>query len=157
MAQSSPRTLPTSLSPKEVAQVAAEIVASHEAVHVLVNNAGMVRYGDRDEFVAFQDLTEEQWEYGIGINLKSQFLMTRAVINHMISNRYGRIVNMLSATGPLVANPERVPYCAAKAGVVGLTRGLSLDVAQYGITVNAVGPGWVNTGSSNEGEIAGGL
>ncbi len=142
---------------KEVAQVAAEIVASHEAVHVLVNNAGMVRYGDRDEFVAFQDLTEEQWEYGIGINLKSQFLMTRAVINHMISNRYGRIVNMSSATGPLVANPERVPYCAAKAGVVGLTRGLSLDVAQYGITVNAVGPGWVNTGSSNEGEIAGGL
>ena len=142
---------------EEVAQVAAEIMASHEAVHVLVNNAGMVRYGDRDEFVAFQDLTEEQWEYGIGINLKSQFLMTRAVINHMISNRYGRIVNMSSATGPLVANPERVPYCAAKAGVVGLTRGLSLDVAQYGITVNAVGPGWVNTGSSNEGEIAGGL
>jgi 3-oxoacyl-[acyl-carrier protein] reductase len=141
----------------QVGRAVAEIMDAHGRIDVLVNNAGMVRFGDRDEFVAFQDLTEAQWDYGIEINLKSQFLMTRAVINHMIANGYGRIVNMSSVTGPYVANPERVPYCAGKAGVVGLTRGLALDVARYGITVNAVGPGWVNTGSSNDGEIAGGL
>jgi 3-oxoacyl-[acyl-carrier protein] reductase len=141
----------------EVQRVVDDILGAHQKVDVLVNNAGMVRYGEPDEFVAFQDLTEAQWDYGIEINLKSQFLMTRAVLGNMIERRYGRIVNVSSVTGPLVANPERAPYCAAKAGVVGLTRGLALDVAKYGITANAVGPGWVSTGSSSEGETAGGL
>jgi 3-oxoacyl-[acyl-carrier protein] reductase len=141
----------------QVQRIVGEIIGVHGKIDVLVNNAGMVKYGDRDEFVAFQDLSEAQWDYGIDVNLKSQFLVTRAVINHMIDDNYGRVVNVSSVTGPLVANPERAPYCAAKSGVVGLTRGLALDVARYGITVNAVGPGWINTGSSNEGEKAGGL
>ena len=70
----------------------------------------------------------------------------------MIERGYGRIVNVSSVTGPIVANPEESVYCAAKAGSLGMTRGLALDMAKFGITVNAVGPGWIDTGSSLEGE-----
>jgi 3-oxoacyl-[acyl-carrier protein] reductase len=101
-------------------------------------------------------LSERQWDFGIAINLKSQFLVTRAVVPQMIARGYGRIVNVSSATGPVVANPEESVYCAAKAGVLGMTRGLALDVAGHGITANAVGPGWVATGSQAEGEDVGG-
>jgi 3-oxoacyl-[acyl-carrier protein] reductase len=141
----------------DVERVAAEALATHGHVDVLVNNAGMVVYGQEEDFRSFPDLTEESWDFGIAINLKSQFLVTRALIDHMIARGYGRIVNVSSVTGPIVANPEESVYCAAKAGVLGMTRGLALDVAKHGITVNAVGPGWIDTGSTSEGERAGAL
>jgi 3-oxoacyl-[acyl-carrier protein] reductase len=122
-----------------------------------VNNAGMVICGQDEDFTAFQDLTEDQWDFDIAINLKTQFLVTRAIVPHMIERGYGRIVNVSSVTGPVVANPAESGYCAAKAGVLGMTRGLALDVAKHGITVNAVGPGWIATGSQAEGEDVGGL
>ena len=141
----------------EVQRAVAEAVAAHGRIDVLVNNAGMVVFGQDEDFAAFQDMSERQWDFGIAINLKSQFLVTRAVVPHMIERGYGRIVNVSSVTGPVVANPEEAVYCAAKAGVLGLTRGLALDVARHGVTVNAVGPGWVATGSQAEGEDVGGL
>ena len=141
----------------DVQRVVDEAIAVHGRIDVLVNNAGMVVFGQDEDFAAFQDLTERQWDFGIAINLKSQFLMTRAVVGHMIERGSGRIVNVSSATGPVVANPEESVYCAAKAGVLGLTRGLALDVARHGITVNAVGPGWVATGSQADGEDVGGV
>ncbi len=141
----------------EVERVVGEALAHHGRIDLLVNNAGMVVFGQEEDFVAFPELTEESWDFGIAINLKSQFLVTRAIINHMIERRYGRIVNVSSVTGPNVANPEESVYCAAKAGVLGMTRGLALDVAKHGITVNAVGPGWIDTGSSSDGERAGAL
>jgi len=134
-----------------------EVLACHGRIDVLVNNAGMVVYGQKEEFVPFQEMSEESWDFGIAINLKTQFNVTRCVVPGMIERGYGRIVNMSSVTGPLVANPEESAYCAAKAGVLGMTRGLALDVAKHGITVNAVGPGWVATGSQAEGEDVGGL
>ncbi len=140
----------------DVQRVVDEAIAVHGRIDVLVNNAGMVVFGQDEDFAAFQDLTERQWDFGIAVNLKSQFLMTRAVVGHMIARGSGRIVNVSSATGPVVANPEESVYCAAKAGVLGLTRGLALDVARHGITVNAVGPGWVATGSQADGEDVGG-
>jgi 3-oxoacyl-[acyl-carrier protein] reductase len=135
----------------------AEIVAAHGRIDALVNNAGMVRYGEEEAFVAFQDLTEADWDFGLAINLKTQFTTTRAVLPHMIERGYGRIVNISSVTGPVVANPDESVYCAAKAASLGMTRGLALDVARHGITANAVGPGWIDTGSSSDGESAGGL
>ncbi len=141
----------------EVERVVAEALACHGRIDVLVNNAGMVVYGQDEDFVAFSELSEESWDFGMAINLKSQFLVTRTIINHMIEHGYGRIVNVSSVTGPLVANPDESVYCAAKAGVLGMTRGLALDVGKHGITVNAVGPGWIETGSSGEGELAGAL
>ncbi len=136
-------------------RVVDEAIAAHGRIDVLVNNAGMVVYGQDEDFASFQDMSERQWDFGIAINLKSQFLVTSAVVTHMIERGYGRIVNVSSATGPVVANPQESVYCAAKAGVLGMTRGLALDVAAHGITVNAVGPGWVATGSQAEGEDVG--
>ena len=141
----------------EVRKAVAEAVTCHGRIDVLVNNAGMVVFGQDEDFTSFQDLTEESWDFGIAINLKTQFNVTRSVVTGMIERGYGRIVNMSSVTGPVVANPEEAAYCAAKAGVLGLTRGLALDVAKHGITVNAVGPGWIATGSQAEGEDVGGL
>jgi 3-oxoacyl-[acyl-carrier protein] reductase len=134
-----------------------EALRTHGRIDVLVNNAGMVVYGQEEDFAAFQDLTEEQWDFGIAINLKTQFNVTRAVVPGMIERRHGHIVNVSSVTGPVVANPEEAAYAAAKAGVLGLTRGLALDVAKHNITVNAVGPGWIDTGSTTEGERVAGL
>jgi 3-oxoacyl-[acyl-carrier protein] reductase len=141
----------------EVRAAVAEALACHGRIDVLVNNAGMVIEGRDEDFTDFASLSEEQWDFGIAINLKTQFNVTRCVIEGMIERGYGRIVNMSSVTGPVVANPEEAAYCAAKAGVLGMTRGLALDVAKHGITVNAVGPGWIDTGSTTEGERAGAL
>jgi len=139
----------------EVRTMVAEAEGCYGRIDVLVNNAGMVIEGRDEDFTDFANLTEAQWDFGIAINLKTQFNVTRSVIGGMIARRYGRIVNMSSVTGPVVANPEEAVYCAAKAGVLGMTRGLALDVAKHGITVNAVGPGWIDTGSTTEGERAG--
>jgi 3-oxoacyl-[acyl-carrier protein] reductase len=141
---------------EDVKLAVAEAVECHGRIDVLVNNAGMVIYGQEEDFTAFQDLSEQAWDFGIAINLKTQFNVTRAVVPGMIERGYGRIVNMSSVTGPVVANPDESAYCAAKAGVVGMTRGLALDVAKHGITVNAVGPGWIQTGSTVDGEDVGG-
>ncbi len=133
-----------------------EALTCYGRIDVLVNNAGMVVFGQEESFTAFQDLTEASWDFGIAINLKTQFNVTRTVVPGMIERKYGRIVNVSSVTGPVVANPDESAYCAAKAGVLGMTRGLALDVAKHGITVNAVGPGWIATGSQAEGEDVGG-
>lgn len=141
----------------QVRRIVAEAVGEHGRIDVLVNNAGMVVYGQQETFTPFQDLSEAEWDSGIAINLKTQFLVTRSVVPQMIERGYGRIVNVSSVAGPVVANPRESVYCAAKAGVLGMTRGLALDVARHGITANAVGPGWIATGSQAEGEDAGGL
>ena len=73
----------------------------------------------------------------------------------MVNKKYGRIVNCSSVTGPLVSNPGEAAYSAAKAGIMGLTRGLALEVAREGIIVKAVGSGWSITNSSLEGELIG--
>ena len=70
----------------------------------------------------------------------------------MLKNRYGRIVNVSSVTGPLVSNPGEAAYSAAKAAMVGMGRSLAMDVARDGITVNSVAPGWIETASSTEEE-----
>ena len=133
------------------AAVAAALEA-HGRIDVLVNNAGMVVYGAAYRSGAFQDLTEADWDFGMAINLKTQFITTRAVVPHMIEQGYGRIVNVSSVTGPIVSSPEESVYSAAKAGSLGMTRGLALDLAKFGITDNAVGPGWIDTGSSLDAE-----
>jgi 3-oxoacyl-[acyl-carrier protein] reductase len=117
-------------------------------IDILVNNAGIGPRAKRFNLYGthFVDLTEEAWDYQIAVNLKTTFNCIKTMLPTMIKQRYGRIVNMSSVTGTIVSDPASAAYSAAKAGVSGLTKALALEVAEYGITVNAVCPGWIDTG-----------
>jgi 3-oxoacyl-[acyl-carrier protein] reductase len=135
-----------------------EVLARYGQLDILVNNAGMTQIGSPTQTASqpLAELSEEQWDYGIAINLKTAFNITKAVLPFMLTASYGRIVNVSSVTGPIVSNPRETFYSAAKAGMVGLTRSLALEVARQGITVNAVAPGWIETASSTGHEIIAG-
>jgi 3-oxoacyl-[acyl-carrier protein] reductase len=135
-----------------------EVLARYGRLDILVNNAGMTQVGSPTETTSqpLAELSEEEWDYAIAINLKTAFNITKAVLPLMLSAKYGRIVNVSSVTGPIVSNPRETAYSAAKAGMVGLTRSLALEVARQGITVNAVAPGWIETASSTGHEIIAG-
>jgi 3-oxoacyl-[acyl-carrier protein] reductase len=133
-----------------------EVLRHHSRIDILVNNAGMIQVGGDNTSASFDQLTEEQWDYGIAINLKTAFHATKAVLPAMLAANYGRIVNVASVTGPVVSNPRETTYSAAKAAMVGLTRSLALEVARKGITVNVVAPGWIETASSTDEEIVAG-
>ncbi|MGB9866503.1 MAG: SDR family NAD(P)-dependent oxidoreductase [Bacillota bacterium] len=123
---------------KQVSEMVRRALATYGQIDILVNNAGVARSA------RIQDISLEDWNYVIGVNLTGTFLCCRAVIDHMIARQYGKIINVASIsaqTGRLVG----VDYSASKSGVVGITRTLALQVAPYGINVNAVAPGPVAT------------
>ncbi len=124
---------------------------------ILVNNAGMVSIGDESILTGDVTMDVADWERGIAMNLTSAFLLTRVVVPFMRAAGWGRIVNVSSLTGPVMAARGDVAYAAAKAGMVGLTRALAVDEAHAGITANAVAPGWIATGSQLESEAIEGL
>jgi 3-oxoacyl-[acyl-carrier protein] reductase len=107
-------------------------------IDILVNNAGITR--DR---LSLQ-MSDEEWDAVLNVNLKGVFLCTRAVLKFMMKQRYGRIVNISSISG-IVGNPGQINYCAAKAGIIGITRTVSKEMASRQITVNAVAPGFIET------------
>ena len=115
---------------------------------VLVNNAGMGSVAQPALQRAFVELEEMDWDRGIAVSLKTAFLATRIYLPAMYADGYGRIVNVASVTGPYVSNPGEAAYSAAKAGMVGMTHALALEAGPHGVTVNAVAPGWVETGAS---------
>jgi 3-oxoacyl-[acyl-carrier protein] reductase len=98
------------------------------------------------------DLDESDWDRAISVTLKTAFLATRIYLPDMLADGYGRIVNVASVTGPYVANPGETAYSAAKAGMVGMTHALALEAGPHGVTINAVAPGWIETGASTEEE-----
>jgi 3-oxoacyl-[acyl-carrier protein] reductase len=108
-------------------------------IDILVNNAGMAATRGLD------DITEEDFDRAIAVNLKSAFLCTQAVLGGMRARRWGRIVNISSIGARIGAGTISVAYGAAKAGLEGLTRGYALRLAPEGITVNAVAPGLIDT------------
>ncbi|MFB7733081.1 SDR family NAD(P)-dependent oxidoreductase [Streptomyces sp. NPDC056112] len=124
-------------------------------IDVLVNNAGMTSVAsgwDADDDIATLSLPD--WNAALTRNLTTAFLMCRAVVPVMGAAGYGRIVSVGSTTGTVNAMPGQATYTAAKAGLVGLSRALALEVVRDGITVNVVAPGYVATGSQLEFEAA---
>lgn len=114
---------------------------------ILVNNAGMVTVEDAEIAQGGIEMSTSEWEKALAINLTTAFHATRAVIPFMRTARWGRIINITSVTGPVMGARGDIGYAAAKAGMVGMTRALAVDEAPLGITVNAVAPGWIETGS----------
>jgi 3-oxoacyl-[acyl-carrier protein] reductase len=138
---------------EQVDRLCTEIEAKLGPVDIVVNNAGMVQTGFDEPSQLVQDISDAQWRRGIDINLTSVFVVTRRLIPGMIERRYGRVLNMSSVTGPLVSNPKGSIYSAAKAGILGMTRAQAIEVGEYNITVNAIGPGWIETPSSSPEEV----
>lgn len=135
-----------------VASLVAEVSASGR-IDVVVNNAGMTSTGaGTDAGRLVHELSMAEWDDTLRRNLTTAFAVCRAVVPGMRRRRYGRIVNVASTTGPLSAFERAGGYAAAKAGMVGLTRSLALENGRFGITANAVAPGWIDTPSATAGE-----
>jgi 3-oxoacyl-[acyl-carrier protein] reductase len=104
---------------------------------VLINNAGIIR-----DNLLFK-MTEDDWDTVLGVHLRGAFLMSRAAQKHMVDQRYGRIVNLSSSSA--LGNRGQVNYSAAKAGMQGFTKTLAIELGPFGITANAVAPGFIAT------------
>ena len=102
---------------------------------VLINNAGIIR-----DNLLFK-MTEDDWDMVLGVHLRGAFLMSRAAQKYMVEQRFGRIVNLSSSSA--LGNRGQVNYSAAKAGMQGLTKTLAIELGQFGITANAVAPGFI--------------
>lgn len=133
-----------------------QVAEDFGSLEVLVNNAGMTQVGEEEDFTDFINETYESWDLSISRNLTLCFNVTKQALPHMIKGSYGRIVNVSSVTGPIVSNPGEAAYSAAKAGILGMSRAIAIEMGVHNITVNSVLPGWIATASQTEGEAAGG-
>jgi len=113
------------------------VVAELGEPTVLVNNAGIIR-----DNLLFK-MTEEDWDAVIGVHLRGAFLMTKAVQKYMTGQKWGRIVNLSSSSA--LGNRGQVNYSAAKAGMQGFTKTLAIELGKFGVTANAVAPGFIAT------------
>jgi len=122
----------------EVNKLVETVIDKYGKVDILVNNAGITR----DQLI--MRMSDDDWDAVLGVNLKSVFLCTRAVLRPMMKQRWGRIVSMASIVG-LIGNAGQANYASSKAGIIGLTRSIAKEVGSRGITANAVAPGFIDT------------
>lgn len=123
---------------EQIQGVVDQVIAAYGKIDVLCNNAGV------SSMVRVVDMSEADWDFNMNVNAKGTFLVTRAVLPHMIAKKSGKIINTASMAAKIGA-PLLAHYSASKFAVVGFTQALAKEVAQYGITVNAVCPGFVLT------------
>jgi len=136
----------------EVLRLVNSVLSRMERIDILVNNAGMAQTGKPMESKPLIETSFVEWQNQIAITLHTAFRMIRAVLPGMVEQKYGRIVNVTSVTGPLVSNTGSAAYGAAKAAIDGMMRAVALETARDGITINGVAPGWIATASSTESE-----
>ena len=133
-------------------QLIKTVLSAAGRIDILVNNAGMTQTGRAFEGKPLSETSFAEWQNQIAITLHTAFCMTRAVLPVMSKQKYGRIVNVTSVTGPLVSNAGSGAYGAAKAAIDGMMRAVAIESARDGITINGVAPGWIATASSTEPE-----
>jgi 3-oxoacyl-[acyl-carrier protein] reductase len=121
----------------EVQRLVDETVARFGGVHILVNNAGF----PRDKYLV--KMSEEDWDLVMDVMLKGAFLVTKAVMPRLIEQGWGRVINISSRAH--FGNPTQANYSAAKAGLIGMAKALAIEEGRYGITVNCVAPGFIET------------
>jgi 2-dehydro-3-deoxy-L-rhamnonate dehydrogenase (NAD+) len=124
---------------QSVERMVETVLAVHGRIDVLINNAGIA-----GRAAPIVEVTDDDWDTMLRVDLTSVFLCCRAVLPHMLSRRRGAIVNVASIAGK-EGNPNMVPYSAAKAGVIALTKAVAKEVAASGIRVNAVAPAVIET------------
>lgn len=124
---------------REVERMIKKIEEKFHRIDILINNAAVLKP------TKFDQINEEEWDFVLDINLKGVFIVSRLVVPIMKKNRYGKIVNMSSSAGKNLSTLGGAHYTASKAGVLGLTRHMAKEVAPYGINVNAVCPGLIDT------------
>ncbi|WP_146339751.1 SDR family NAD(P)-dependent oxidoreductase [Nesterenkonia sp. NBAIMH1] len=127
--------------PEDADRLIAEAADFGGRLDILVNNAAAPQGLDRQDI---EEIPLELWDQQMQVNLRGTYLMSRAAVRVMRRQRYGRIVNISSMAG-VDAAPHSTAYSASKAGVLGLTRSLAMDVGPWGVTVNAVCPGLIGT------------
>ena len=136
------------------------LIATIERLDILVNNAGMTSVNSplgTDEASDLTNVTNEAWQRGIQRNLDTAFNLTKAALPLLRKSDNGRIIMVSSVTGGLMAMANQPVYAAAKAAMIGLMRSIALDEAKYGVTCNAILPGWIETDTQSSHEKLQGL
>jgi len=139
-------------SPEDVDRIVCEATAG-APVDVLVNNAGMTSVSEPGSSGSVLDLSVDAWRRELDRDVTTAFLVTKGFLPAMLERGWGRIVNVSSVTGPVAAIAADAAYATGKAAMVGLTRATAVDAAPHGVTVNAVAPGWIATGSASPKEL----
>jgi 3-oxoacyl-[acyl-carrier protein] reductase len=141
----------------EVGALADAVTEQLGPVDVVVNNAGLASKASPEILRPVAQLTLDEWRAEIDRNLTTTFLVSRAFVTGMAERGWGRVVNLSATAGPVNALPTEAAYAAAKAGVLGLTRALAMELVADGVTVNAVAPGIIHTAASTIVELKHGL
>jgi 3-oxoacyl-[acyl-carrier protein] reductase len=122
----------------EIRALGEKVIEKYGKLDIIVNNAGITKDS------SFKKMTDAQWDAVMTVDLKSVFLVSQELVKYLEANGYGRIINISSLAG-MMGNFGQANYSAAKAGVVGLTKTLSIELGKKNITVNAIAPGFINT------------
>lgn len=125
-------------NPDDVASLVPRVEAEKGRLDILVNNAGLTR----DNLM--MRMKDEDWDDVLRVNLSAAFALSRGSIRGMMKKRFGRIINITSVVG-VTGNPGQANYCAAKAGIIGMSKSIAAEVASRGITVNCVAPGFMKS------------
>ena len=131
--------LPANLGDRDaVKQLAEDASKTLDGVDILVNNAGITKDG------LFVRMSNEDWDNVLEVNLTAAFQLTRDLVYPMMRKRNGRVINITSVVG-VTGNPGQGNYCASKAGMIGMSKSLAMEIASRGVTVNCVAPGYIKS------------